>query len=244
MDRHQHFEAPPEPEDQLLTLNPEHLFAEDAAHEDLAARLERERTDITVDADPIEVGPIRRFRIDDPGCWNVIATAKPTHEAELRAVLTKFGEVHPSPFPNVVLVKVEDVDAFADALLRVIADDPSAARSVARLLPAQHTFRFDSLADLEVITRRVVDDCADDLEAATFHVRCHRRGRVNDIDTAEEEDFLGDAILRLLADRGSPGRVSFDDPDVVIDIETLNDEAAMSLWTREDMSTYPFLRID
>jgi hypothetical protein len=29
MDRHQHFEAPPEPEDELLSLNPEHYFAED-----------------------------------------------------------------------------------------------------------------------------------------------------------------------------------------------------------------------
>jgi len=28
--------------------------------------------------------------------------------------------------------------------------------------------------------------------------------------------------------------VSFDDPDVVIDIETLNNEAAISMWTRDD----------
>ena len=252
MNRHQHFEAPPEPEDELLTLNPEHFFAEDfgttaaeqASHEPLAARLERERADVALDEEPNEAQPLRQFRIDDPGHWNVIATAKPAHEAELRATLAKFGEVRESPFPNVVLLKVDDVNGFADALVRVIADEPSAAHSVARMLPAQHTFHFDSMADLEVITRRVIDDWADELDGVTFHVRCHRRGRVNDIDTAEEEDFLGDAILRLLDDRGTPGRVSFDDPDVVIDIETLNDEAAMSMWTRDDMRSYPFLRID
>jgi tRNA(Ser,Leu) C12 N-acetylase TAN1 len=67
---------------------------------------------------------------------------------------------------------------------------------------------------------------------------------VNDLDTAEEEGFLGEAILRLLSDRDTPGRVSFDDPDVVIDIETLNDEAAISMWTRDDLSAYPFLRVE
>jgi tRNA(Ser,Leu) C12 N-acetylase TAN1 len=252
MNRHQHFEAPPELEEELLTRIPEYFFAEDfgataaeqASHEPLTARLARERADVAVEPEPIEVRPIRPFRIDDPGHWNVIATAKPAHEAELRATLAKFGEVQASPFANVVLLQVDDVDGFADALVRVIADDPSAARAVARMLPAQHTFHFDSLADLEMITRRVVDDWADDLDGVSFHVRCHRRGRVNDIDTAEEEDFLGDAILRLLDDRGTPGRVSFEDPDVVIDIETLNDEAAMSMWTRDDMNCYRFLRID
>ena len=252
MNRHQHFEAPPEPEEELLTRNPEHLFAEDfgtttaeqASHEPLTARLERERADVVVDADPIEERPLRQFRVDDPGHWNVIATAKPAHDAELRAILAKLGNIQASPFSNVFVVKVDDVDMFADALMGVMADDPSAVHSIARLLPAQHTFHFDSLADLEVITRRVIDDWADELAGVTFHVRCHRRGRVNDIDTAEEEDFLGDAILRLLDDRGTPGQVSFDDPDVVIDIETLNDEAAMSMWTRDDVRSYPFLRID
>jgi len=174
----------------------------------------------------------------------VIATAKPHHEAGVRAALAQLGEIHESPFPNVVLLAVDDVGAFADALLKVIGNDPTVGSSLARLLPAQHTFHFESLADLEAITRRLVDEWTDDLEGLTFHVRCHRRGRVNDLDTAEEENFLGDAILRQLSDRRTPGRVSFDDPDVVIDIETLNNEAAISLWTRDDLNAYPFLRIE
>jgi tRNA(Ser,Leu) C12 N-acetylase TAN1 len=251
--RHQrHFEAPPEPEDESLLLDAGHYFAEDfgttaaeqASHEPLAARLERERSDIEVEADPAEVGPLRHFRIDDPGHWNVIATAKPSHEAALRSMLATLGEIQASPFPNVVLATVDDVGVFADMLAQAIVDDPAITRSLARVLPAQHTFRFESLADLEAITGGLIDEWAEDLEGATFHVRCHRRGRVNDLDTAEEADFLGDAILRLLADRGAPGRVSFDDPDVVIDIETLNDEAAISMWTRDDLTTHPFLRVD
>jgi len=252
MNRHPHFEAPPEPRDEELLFDAGHYFADDfgttaaeqAEHEPLSARLERERADIGFDAEPVDALPLRRFEIDVPGHWNVIATAKPAHETEFRTALSKFGEMHESPFSNVLLLSVDDVGAFADDLARSLDDDPSVARSIARVLPAQHTFHFESLADLEAISRQLIDDWTEDLEDATFHVRCHRRGRVNDLDTAEEVDFLGDAILRLLADRGAAGRVSFDDPDVVIDIETLNDEAAISMWTRDDLRAFPFLRVD
>jgi tRNA(Ser,Leu) C12 N-acetylase TAN1 len=251
MDRHPHFEAPPEPEDELLELDAGHFFAEEfgmtaaeqRAHEPLDARLARERADV----EPVEPAALRReprFQIDTPGQWNVIATARPHHEAEARATLARFGEIDESPFPNVVLATVDDLGPFTDALAAVLADDSAARLSLARVLPAQHTFRFESMADLETITRELIDDWIDDLEGATFYVRCHRRGSVNDLDPAEEEDFLGDLIRRLLADRGTPGRVTFDDPDIVIDIETLNDEAAISMWTRDDLASYPFLRIE
>lgn len=252
MDRHQHIEAPPEPEDELIALDTGRFFAEDfgttaaeqAAHEPLGARLARERADQTVEGEPVAVPPARRFRIDDPGHWNVIATPRAHHEADARAALARLGDLRASPFPNVVLAAVDDIGAFADALLNVIADEPDIGRALARVLPAQHTFHYESLADLEAITSQLIDDWRDDLQGATFHVRCHRRGRVNDLDTAEAESFLGDAILDLLSDRGTPGRVSFDDPDIVIDIETLNNEAAISMWTRDDLDTYPFLRIE
>lgn len=252
MDRHSHFEAPPEPEDELIALDAGHFFAEDfgttateqAAHEGLDARLSRERAVEAVESEPVGVRPGRHFRIDDPGHWNVIATARPGHEADARTALARLGAIQESPSPSVILVTVDDVGAFADALMNVIADEPAAGRVFARVLPAQHTFHRESLADLEEITSGLIDDWRDDLGGATFHVRCHRRGRVSDLDTAEEESFLGDAILRLLSDRRTPGRVSFDDPDVVIDVEMLNNEAAISMWTRDDLNAYPFLRIE
>jgi len=252
MDRHSHFEAPPGPEDELLSLDAARSFADDfgvtaaeqASGEALDGRLSREIADLEVEAESDEVRPPSQFRIDQPGHWNVIATARPMHEAAARATLARLGEIREAPFSNVVLVAVEDVGAFADALVKEIADDPAGGRSLARVLPAQHTFHYESLADLEAITRRLLDDWSQDLDGVTFHVRCHRRGRVNDLDTAEEEDFLGDAILRVLSHRGIRGRVTFDDPDFVVDIETLNDEAAISMWTRDDLSAYPFLRIE
>jgi len=65
MERHPHFEAPPEPQDESLLFDAGHYFAEDfgttaaeqASHEPLTARLERERPDIEPDADPVEAQP-------------------------------------------------------------------------------------------------------------------------------------------------------------------------------------------
>jgi tRNA(Ser,Leu) C12 N-acetylase TAN1 len=251
MNRHPHFEAPPEPEEEMIAVDAGHFFAEDfgvtaaeqAAHEPLGERLSHERAEID-SAEPSPSRPLRRLPIDAPAHWNVIATMRPHRETEARATLARLGEVGESPFPGVILARVEDVGGFADAFAKILEEDPSIGEAFARVLPAQHTFHFDSLADLEVLTDAVLDDWIDDLAGATFHVRCHRRGRVNDLDPAEEEAFLGDAIQRMLSGRETPARVSFDDPDVVIDIETLNDEAAISLWTRDDLTAFPFLRID
>jgi hypothetical protein len=49
-------------------------------------------------------------------------------------------------------------------------------------------------------------------------------------------------LLDELARRGTPGRFEPDDPDLVIAIETIRDEAGLALWTRAELDRYPFLR--
>ena len=41
-----------------------------------------------------------------------------------------------------------------------------------------------------------------------------------------------------------PGQIGFEDPDAVIDIETVGNRAGISLWTREDLQRFEFLRPD
>ena len=43
---------------------------------------------------------------------------------------------------------------------------------------------------------------------------------------------------------GTPGRISFEDPDAIIAIETIGQRAGMSFWRRADLQRYPFLRVD
>jgi tRNA(Ser,Leu) C12 N-acetylase TAN1 len=59
-----------------------------------------------------------------------------------------------------------------------------------------------------------------------------------------EEKLLNETLLQRLADTGRPGRINFDDPDHVIDIETVGNRAGLSLWSRDDLRRYPFLRVD
>jgi tRNA(Ser,Leu) C12 N-acetylase TAN1 len=47
-----------------------------------------------------------------------------------------------------------------------------------------------------------------------------------------------------LAAAGTPGSISFDDPDAIVAIESVGQRAGVSLWTREDLRRYPFLRLD
>jgi len=42
---------------------------------------------------------------------------------------------------------------------------------------------------------------------------------------------------------GKPGRISFDAPDAVIQVETIDDRAGLSLWTADDLRHCPFLGV-
>jgi tRNA(Ser,Leu) C12 N-acetylase TAN1 len=81
------------------------------------------------------------------------------------------------------------------------------------------------------------------LKGKSFHVRMHRRGFKGKISTVEEERMLNEVILKALEDLGMPGRLNFDDPDAIVAVETLGQHAGFSLWTREDLKQYPFLRL-
>lgn len=52
------------------------------------------------------------------------------------------------------------------------------------------------------------------------------------------------SILERLRELGQPGRIDFQDPDYVLDIETVGQQAGMSLWSRDDLKRFPFLRVD
>jgi hypothetical protein len=59
-----------------------------------------------------------------------------------------------------------------------------------------------------------------------------------------EERHLADSILERLRKIGQPARLDFANPDSVVDIETLVERAGMSLWSRDDLKRFVFLRVD
>jgi hypothetical protein len=60
----------------------------------------------------------------------------------------------------------------------------------------------------------------------------------------DEERFLDDLLLDSLKKEGTPGRITFTDPDFIIAVETVGNRGGLSLWSREDLQRYQFLGLD
>jgi hypothetical protein len=60
----------------------------------------------------------------------------------------------------------------------------------------------------------------------------------------EEEQSLDGLLLQALAEAGAPGVITFDDPDAIVALETVDTRAGAALWTREDLQNYFLLHLD
>jgi tRNA(Ser,Leu) C12 N-acetylase TAN1 len=179
--------------------------------------------------------------------WNVVVT---TFEGRglrhARRFLASYGEVSRTHFHNVLVVKVPDVSRFLRSVAEVLRADVQLLNDVSRMAPAQATFDFSSAQDFEHMALAIALGWADQLTGRSFHVRLNqRRGDLPfKLSSLAEERAINEAILRKLEGLGRPGRIEFADPDYVIDIETVGRRAGMSIWSREDLKQFPFLRPD
>jgi hypothetical protein len=55
---------------------------------------------------------------------------------------------------------------------------------------------------------------------------------------------LDDALLDALKVAGTPGSISFSNPDAVIVIDTVDERAGVAFWDRHDLARYRLLRPD
>jgi tRNA(Ser,Leu) C12 N-acetylase TAN1 len=129
-------------------------------------------------------------------------------------------------------------------LARRAIEEPGLLDCFARVMLADVAFEFTSAQEFEDKARESVLRWAPALAGKSFHVRLRRRGFKGRLNTPREERLLDDVLLAALAAAETPAEISFDDPDAVIDVETVGNRAAMSLLTREDLRANPFLRAD
>jgi tRNA(Ser,Leu) C12 N-acetylase TAN1 len=173
--------------------------------------------------------------------WNVVVTLSEATFREVHELLSKWGMVRRTPYYKVVAMTVEDPTAFLAAFTAAARDAPGLFNYVAHLAPAQLSFDFDSAEDFEARAREIVLAWAPKLEGKSFYIRLHRRGFKSTLSTHKEERLLGGALLAKL---GASGRISFEDPDALIHIETIDGRAGLALWTRDDFSQHPLLAKD
>lgn len=176
--------------------------------------------------------------------WNAVATVHSEGYRDARKILAAYGRVRPTAFFNVLAITAEDPLALLDQLDQLAAAQPGIMNFISRVVPAKAAFDFSSREAFERQAREVVLAWAPDLRGKSFYVRMHRRGLREILESRGEERFIADVLLDATREMGEPARISFEDPDVVLSIETVGDRAGLSFWTREDLRRYPFLRPD
>jgi tRNA(Ser,Leu) C12 N-acetylase TAN1 len=186
---------------------------------------------------PAQRPPVERHVAD----WNVVVTVAEQGFRDAVRLLRKWGRVKRTPYYNVLGMTVESPDEFLAAFAAAIAASPGILNSISHVIPAQQAFDFARAEEFEARARALALAWVPQLSGKSFHVRLHRRGFKGVLSTPREERFLDEALLSAL---GDGGRISFTDPDAVIQIETIGGRAGMSLWTREQLRQYPFLGTD
>jgi len=176
--------------------------------------------------------------------WNVVISTRGEGYRATRAALREFGRVGRTEYFNVLVMKVADIAAFLEDLRSLAAINPALFKDFGRIAPAAETFDFETGPAFEQKLREWASRRLPALAGKSFHCRIHGRGLRPLASHRAAEQTLNCALLDALAAAGTPGSLDFTDPLAVIAVETVGHRAGVSLWTREDLQKYPFLRPD
>jgi tRNA(Ser,Leu) C12 N-acetylase TAN1 len=172
--------------------------------------------------------------------WNVVVTVRHDFDRAI-GLLRKLGMVTRTGLYNVLVMRVPDVRALLDRISELSADEHF-FDAISHVVPVTHKLSFATADDFARKAQDVVLAWCPQLAGKSLHVRMRRRGHKGELHSVELEQRIGRALFDELARRGTPARFDLHDPDAVIAIETVRDEAGLALWTRDDLQRYPFLR--
>ncbi|MEJ2343977.1 MAG: THUMP domain-containing protein [Gammaproteobacteria bacterium] len=176
--------------------------------------------------------------------WNVVATVQEHRFRRAWEFLQAYGAVARTDYFNVITLRVAETGEFLERLRRDLTADAAAAAALARVVPVTTAFGFQTPEEFEAAARRAVTPWLSELAGCTFHVRMHRRGFKGRLSSQDEERFLDRYVIEGLLRRGADASVSFDDPDIIIAVETVGQRGGVSRWAREPRRRYPFLGLD
>lgn len=176
--------------------------------------------------------------------WNIVATVAENCFKEGFALLSNYGHVNKTPFFNVLTLKVENTDAFLESFLQDMQADPFYKQVFCRVIPCTHCFFFQTVEAFEEKAKQCIQLLLPQMAHRSFHVRMHRRGFHGTIKSQDEAGLLGDYLDEQLRAQGAEGKVTFNDPDVILDVEIVAQQAGLALWSREQRKRYPFLKLN
>ena len=176
--------------------------------------------------------------------WNLIVT---TYQQGFRRALRALQDIGPTDrtaYYNVLAMKVDDplsVLAFIECLTE---ETPALYDTISRVGPAMRVFDFQSAQDFKDKGSALIMEWTPKLCGQSFHVRLHRRGPILDLRTPDGERFFDEVVIAATSGAGMPARMSFSDPDVLIVVDTIDERAGLSIWTREELADHRLLRPD
>ena len=176
--------------------------------------------------------------------WNVVVSVFQDGYSRALRALQKLGLAERSPYHNVLLMKVADPAVLLEAIEKRTEQNPALYDAISRVAPAMRSFDFLSEEEFVENSKTIFREWLPRLAGRSLHVRLRWRGTKHELRTQEAERLLNDAIVDAAASAGMPSTISFIDPDVVIEVDTIDDRAGLGLWTREELAGYHVLRPD
>lgn len=175
--------------------------------------------------------------------WNVLITATRGEEKYLLRFLEEYGEFKGSGFRDVVLGWVEDVDAFLKRLEDLRLETPVKLNCLSQIVPLGKTLHFDVFDFMDKL-REVISPFVEKIENKKFYVRVKRRGHKGEISSQKVEKEMAGFILDTLEKGSKRAQVGFEDPDVILIVETIGNWAGVGLIGKEMREKYSgFIRV-
>lgn len=172
--------------------------------------------------------------------WNVVVTAyREGHRHALRS-LRSLCRTEPSAYYNVILAAAGDPMALLEELERRAETEPVLIDTISRVAPAMAVFDYASDEEFERQATATALAWLPRLAGKSFHVRVHRRGAGLTVESHVEEARLGEKLLAALTEAGTPGKIGFDDPDLILAVDAIDGRAGLGLWSREDLARHRF----
>ena len=168
--------------------------------------------------------------------WNVLVVSHEGEERRLRRDLRDLGEFKFAGFRSLLLGKV-DLHAFLEEV------QARSIHSLARVVPVEENFRAQPENLLEILKDKVKKYAGRIGQGESFCVRFERRGFKGRISSREVEGEIGGYLHDLLEGAGKNLRVSLEDPDKLLVIQSVGISFGIGVIDRETRQRYPIIRV-
>jgi tRNA(Ser,Leu) C12 N-acetylase TAN1 len=176
--------------------------------------------------------------------WNIVVTVREDGYARARHLMDEFGLTEKTHYYDVMVMHVPDVREFLETVHEHFREQPERFECLGHVSPCTELFSFQSPDEFDEKAAEAARRIAPALAGKRFHVRMHRRGFKGQLHSGDEERLLDGTILGALKETGAEGEITFDDPDAIVVVETVDCQAGLGVWTREELARYPLIRLD